>query len=343
MNTSWIRVSVAISVVGVAFAGALAQLDSSSAFADDSSQAGSRAAPLVAGPNRPANVPEGYLITPFGYFHPSCVQRLAKGESVLPDGRVQHADGTVAGKAAVCNYPRYTPKGILMSAAPGRTQPGNNSARANTSAEINGWIEQESIVADTPTKSYGAMLSIWVVPPQPRAKDGQILYIFPGFEDIDNTESILQPVLQWSAGQWAIASWNCCLNNVAGESPLVNVRPGDIIYGSISSTCRAGTVYCPTWNVFSLDITTGQSTILAATPSEGQQFNWAFAGALEPYYVVSCDDYPPNRHIAFGNLTLDQNLRPIVNPKWGGSVNTTQTPQCNYGIAAKPHEITLHY
>jgi hypothetical protein len=27
----------------------------------------------LAGPNRPAVVPEGYVITPFGYFHPSCV------------------------------------------------------------------------------------------------------------------------------------------------------------------------------------------------------------------------------------------------------------------------------
>jgi len=49
----------------------------------------------LAGPNRPAVAPQGYVITPFGYFHPSCVREVASGDTVLADGRVQHADGTV--------------------------------------------------------------------------------------------------------------------------------------------------------------------------------------------------------------------------------------------------------
>jgi len=40
----------------------------------------------VAGPNRPPQVPEGYVITPFGYFHPSCVLRAVEGETLLADG-----------------------------------------------------------------------------------------------------------------------------------------------------------------------------------------------------------------------------------------------------------------
>ena len=48
-----------------------------------------------AGPNRPAQVPEEYIVTPFGYFHPSCVVHLAKGEEVLEGGKVQKADGTI--------------------------------------------------------------------------------------------------------------------------------------------------------------------------------------------------------------------------------------------------------
>ena len=39
-----------------------------------------------AGPNRPAGVPDGYVITPFGYFHPSCVRQLTEGETLLADG-----------------------------------------------------------------------------------------------------------------------------------------------------------------------------------------------------------------------------------------------------------------
>ena len=38
---------------------------------------GLAAAQVPAGAKRPAAVPADYLITPFGYFHPSCFQRLA--------------------------------------------------------------------------------------------------------------------------------------------------------------------------------------------------------------------------------------------------------------------------
>ncbi len=338
MSILSIRVLVAVSVFGVAFAGALGQL------AGDSPQVSSRNVPPLAGPNRPANVPDGYVITPFGYFHPSCVQSLAKGERLLADGRIQHADGTAEEKVAVCNFPRYTPAGIPVNASTAQISPPQaNRPGGNASAAASGWIEQESITTGSATQSYGSLIAAWTVPPQPLANDGQTLFFFPGFEDINNTESILQPVLQWFDRQWAIASWNCCLNNITTESPVVNVSPGDEIYGSITSTCPPGTLSCPTWNVLSLDFSTGESTTLSDTPSQGQRFNWAFAGVLEPYSVITCDDYPPNRQTTFENETFDEYLHPIANPRWGGSANTTQTPQCNYGVKATAHAATLSY
>jgi len=38
-----------------------------------------------AGPNRPAAVPPDYVVTPFGYFHPSCAVQLAEGDRLEPD------------------------------------------------------------------------------------------------------------------------------------------------------------------------------------------------------------------------------------------------------------------
>jgi hypothetical protein len=67
----------------------------------------------LAGPHRPAAVPEGYVITPFGYFHPSCVREVAIGDMVLADGRVQHADGSVEAESPVCGYPHNTVWGEL--------------------------------------------------------------------------------------------------------------------------------------------------------------------------------------------------------------------------------------
>ena len=44
-------------------------------------------AQMPAGPKRPAAVPANYLITPFGYFHPSCVNHLAQRDRLLPEQR----------------------------------------------------------------------------------------------------------------------------------------------------------------------------------------------------------------------------------------------------------------
>lgn len=335
MDIPRMRGLVAFCLAGTAFAGALGQLASPSALAGDSQPAVPINLP-AARPNHAPKVPEGYVITPFGYFHPSCVQSLTRGERLTAEGRLQHADGTVEANVAVCNYQRYTPSG-----EPATASTGNGAA---TLPEASGWIENASITTGSATKSYGALIALWTVPPQPTNNDGQTLYFFPGFEDINAVQSILQPVLGWYGGHWTIASWNCCLNNIVTESPAVNVAAGDEIYGSITSACSPGTLSCATWNVLSLDMSTGESTTLASTPSDGQVFNWAFGGVMEPYYIVSCKDYPPNSQVTFNDVTVfDQNLRPVSNPKWSGTSNTTQTPQCHYGVKPKLDEITLDY
>lgn len=286
-----------------------------------------------AGSKRPPNVPQGYVITPFGYFHPSCVQRLITGERLLADGRVQHADGTVELNAAVCNYTRYSPAGLPVT------------AQAATLPQIDGWVENANLTTGSSTESYGALIATWIVPPDPKGEDDEVLFFFPGFEDInDYNTSILQPVLQWAPREWTIASWNCCINNITTSSPAVNVRSGDLIYGSITSTCPAGTVSCATWNVLSLDLFTGESTTLSNTPSEGQVFNWAFGGVLEAYNIVSCADFPPDRRILFDHVTVfDEYLHPIRDPKWTVTSAFTSEPACNYGVKADRHEIRLDY
>ena len=221
--------------------------------------------------------------------------------------------------------------------------PQKNNPQA-TAPLINGWEEAAYIVASSASKSYGAIIATWRVPPHPPTDDGQVLYFFPGFEDIANTESILQPVLQWYQGQWALGSWNCCLNGIIVHSPFVNVAPGHEIYGSITNNCAAGALYCPSWNVLSLDMSTGENTTLGDTPSDGQIFNWAFSGVMEVYGVVSCEDYPADPHLTFDNIVLfDQYLNPVFDPKWTGGFNPTMTPQCSYYVGTNKSTTVLWY
>jgi hypothetical protein len=284
-------------------------------------------------PVRPPQLPEDYVITPFGYFHQSCVRTLAKGERLLRDGRLQHADGSIEPVAPVCEYPRYPPAGSLGGPA------------AAVAPQINGWLENANTTTGSPTESYAALLATWRVPPDPSEQDGQVLFFFPGLEDADDYQtSILQPVLEWASGQWSIASWNCCLSGITVASTPVTVHSGDMIYGSITSTCPPGTLSCPTWNVLSLDLFTGESTTLWDTPSDGQVFNWAFGGVLEAYYVASCADFPPEHRLVFNHVTLfDEYWRPIRDPQWAEGVAPAPQPACGYGVQVERHDVRLDY
>ncbi len=216
------------------------------------------------------------------------------------------------------------------------------------SPTINGWVESASVT--TPT-SYGEIVATWTVPPAPTSNDGQIVYFFPGMQDIDNVVSIIQPVLGWNMdysniSTWSISSWNCCPSNGNNYySPFVAVNPGDVIQGTVQSDCGAGTESCSTWNITTADQTSSQSTTLSNSSSYSQTFNWAFGGVLEAYNVTQCSDYPPNGMVTFQNIALyDYNFNLISNPAWATTYwDPSGTPQCGYVGYVAPTQVTLDY
>src|SRR5271155_1022112 len=293
---------------------------------------------VPAGVHRPPGVPEEYVITPSGYFHPSCVRELSKGEILLSDGRfVQHADGSVENIPA-CSYSHYTAGGEMITGGTLESVPPTIS---------HSWIEYGDT---TTTTAYGDLTAIWPVPPTPTSNDGQTVFFFPGLEDYNDVVSIIQPVLGWNAfsnfsNEWSIASWNCCPGGNEYYSTPLAVNVGDTILGSINSTCSAGNESCSKWNVTTEDDTTGKSTILSGTSSEGQTFNWAFGGALEVYNIVQCNDYPPGGELTFSDIGLyNYNFVQITNPGWTYVDSASGlTPQCSYGGQTTSTSVTLDF
>jgi len=318
---------LAVLAVLIMFSASLSGQGTAPAFASDVA---------IAGPDRPPEVPEGYVITPFGYFHLSCVFRIEEGETLLADGRVQHADGTVETNVPVCSYPHYTPTGLLVTRNPVSETSGTNVPI------IDGWLEYVSATTST---SYGEITATWTVPPQPTIDNGQTLFFFPGLEDSNDVLSIVQPVLQWYApGPWAVASWNCCMQGIVWESHPVKVSPGDTILGTIVSTCKAGLDYCANWNVISEDETTGKKTTLRKTPAKEQVWDWGFGAVLEVYGVRQCSDFPANGSVVFTVQLYDQNRNVISNPGWSGTpAGVGTSPNCNYGLNVTATQETLEY
>jgi hypothetical protein len=290
----------------------------------------------TAGPKRPGTVPADYVITPFGYFHASCVTQLAEGDVVRQDeNSIQHADGSFD-TIHSCAYAHFTAAGEAIAPDAQTVEPPTIS---------HAWIEYSSVT--TSSSSYGELTANWIVPPAPSANNGQTVYLFPGMEDYKNVVTIIQPVLGWNAdfaSAWGIASWNCCKSGTVFESSPVSVKSGDVIFGTMKDTCAAGTLSCAKWNITTEDVTTGKSTTLANTSSQGQTFNWAFAGALEVYNIAACGDYPSNGSISFFNLALyNDSFVQIASPGWTVTNSSGGlTPQCSYG-GSQPDQVDLTY
>jgi hypothetical protein len=279
----------------------------------------------------PTGVPEGYVVTPFGYYHASCVQQLAEGDILKPDELViQHPDGNLDSVHA-CTYAHYTDTGEAVA------------ADAKEPKIKHAWIED--VFAKTST-SYGALYTEWKVPPAPKSHDGQTVYFFPGFEDDKDVVTILQPVLGWNSAfvdTWNIASWNCCVKGTVFESTPIVVNPGDTILGAVYDNCKAGTLECNSWTVITKDVTSGKQTNLNHTSNFKQTFNWAFVNVLEVYSVVRCSDLPPNdaltaRSIELFNDKFDQ----LNSPSWFLSVASV-TPKCGYGAHGNETTQTITY
>jgi hypothetical protein len=292
-----------------------------------------------AGARRPASVPADYVITPFGYFHPSCVHQLANGESVRKDANaIQHADGSLEGLQP-CAHAQFNAKGDLtaQNGVPVKTP-------VNQPSIGHAWIEYSGVTTST---SFGELVAEWTVPPNPSVNSGQTVYLFPGMEDYADVVSIIQPVLGWNsdyASAWGIASWNCCVSGHVFEATPHKVNPGDTIYGAMWDTCAAGTLSCPTWDILTEDLSTGVWSEMLNTSSYGQTFNWAFAGALEVYNIAVCGNYPPSSSTSFHNLYLyNDAFSLIASPNWSVSnVSGGLTPQCGYG-GNMQQQVTLTY
>lgn len=307
--------------------------------------AGLAAAQAPAGPMRPAAVPKDFVVTPFGYFHPSCVSRLAKGDVMLDnESTIQRANGRYE-NIQECGYPHYESDGTKVV---GDVQASGDGKSAPPYIG-HSWIDYASIHT---TNNYGQIYAEWDVPPSPTNNDGQILYFFNGLEAYTGDVTIIQPVLGWNsdyASSWGIASWNCCKKGTVQEATPAPVNPGDHLEGYVFNNCAAGTTKCTSWDVVIIDQQNGNFSELLKTSNFGQKFNWAFGAVLEVYYITQCGDYPGaeasgnSGGISFYNQqVLNDNFNTIT-PAWtvtnlGGGL----TPACNYG-GSLPKQVILNF
>ncbi len=271
------------------------------------------------GQNLPAGVPSGYVITPFGYIHSSCVQLIAgpvEPENIPP-----------------CDHPRFTSDGKEIP---------RGAPNAAAEEPVN-WLVSGSV--SNPSSAYGKITATWLVPSNPVSNDDQVLYFFPGFADINQYENLLQPVLAWNyppyTNAWSITSWNYLHGNALHHTPAP-VSAGDAIAGTVKSTCGDGMISCPEWDVLTVDANTSGFSLEHNTPVNSQAMNWAVGGVMEAYRVKKCSDYPPEGSITFSVELYDDNFVRVPSPQWA-ITNHNGQPQCSYGGQTATTQVTLKW
>jgi len=273
-----------------------------------------------------------------GYFHPSCVQQVAKDDILRPDElAIYHADGS-SDPMPACAYPHYAVDGTLMSKELASVNSG--SGKSGEPPYIgHSWMVDVDV---TTSSSFAAITSEFKVPKAPSSNDGQIIYLFNGFQELPEVkqETILQPVLGWNtpyykkAKEWSITSWNCCTSGTLYVSPGEGVNTGDTIYGEVVNQCSAGTLECGKWTIYTEDKTNGAWTKLYNESNFGQIFNWAFASVLEVYYVSRCSDYPQGGGLESTDVSLyNDKFQKYSKVGWGLQLpdGSHPSPNCNYG------------
>ena len=248
---------------------------------------------------KPASVPNDFIVTPHGYFHPSCVTELNESESVGDDGVIRHLNGT-SRAAPRCAHSHFDAKGGEVTAAGIRVMANSPTGFGGSVPAADGWVTAASAVT-TPLNYLAASFN---VPQNPANVANQILYYFPGIEPAATGDTIVQPVLGWntigSGPSWTMSSWNCCKYGGVFHSALVPVNPGDILAGAMTGSACVGNI-CSNWSITTRDTASGLSTTLASV-SGNQSMNWAFGGVLEAYGVTTCRDYSTTAAVTFNKI-----------------------------------------
>ena len=300
-------------------------------------------------PHVPANVPRDYVVTPNGFFHPSCVHRIDADETLHANGAVVRTDGSVR-RVRSCAYPHYAADGTRLArdAVPPLPFAGGTPADPQL---INGWVAYASYVVPR-ANAANFIAANMSVPEAPTTDSGQVVYFFPGLEDIENVQTIVQPVLGWNAfndSDWTIASWNCCLGGETWHSTPVAVDAGITLEGRVSSSnCTAN--ICEDWSILTRDPVNDHDTTLN-TSGYGQAFDWVFGAVLEAYGISQCGELPVSgveefTHILVGALGPPSNGRIGVRQTWEPTI-VANSPNCSYSVTPHPDpdspQITINY
>jgi len=270
-----------------------------------------------------------YKPTPAGWVLAECDHEVPSGAHIKKASsgglHVTNPDGTY----------RYIPpcdtrNGTLPVLTRSRNYPGVNVKAPQI---YDGWTAY--VEYDIPDPGFDVFTGKMNVPDTP-ASVPQILYIFPGLQNIDwipvvdadptGPFDIIQPVIQYPADSgtgWSVKSWYVTLDTGTIHSKELKLSVGDVVFGNMTRTGSTS------WYIGSTQVSTGQTVEISVDHPRLATQDWAY-NTIECYGCSGCSTYPKNPEL-FTELALSQAGKPIqatwkVNPKPSHHEQCKETP-----------------
>jgi len=250
------------------------------------------------------------VLTPGGYRPRSMVYKI-KPEHHLADkdhrlymvdsvtGQEVQELGPTAGQAPF--FKPHLPRELSLLQPPSVQQ---------SPGQRDGWVAY-AIWTNTKIPAINQFTAQWTVPDEPKTKGNQTIFLFIGMQ---NSQFILQPVLQWGVSAagggdfWSICNWYTD-GTVAStvHTDLVPVKPGQVLNANIALLNQQDRSF-----TYAASFENGPGLTL----EKEDVIELLYANVvLESYGVADPDEYPPNGSADIQNVSLFINgLR--TNPAW---------------------------
>ncbi len=282
-------------------------------------------------------VPPGYVATPVGLLHSSCVHALAATDRLDRTGNVVHRDGSVTPTPPCL----YQPISSIVSGPDGIVSPRQITGQG-VSPQLDGWLEFSVALANT-GRTFHSLAAAWTVPQYPVQgydNPNKVYFTFPG---LANGYYIIQPVLfygntgEMGGAFWSIASWMChTAADHCWHSPPFAVNVGDQIQGSVAGDCAGG--YC-SWTITTHDETRQRTTTFYGWDSD--DYTWSTSGAVEVYALTTCGNFPANG-VFYTDVDIADDLGQGV-LSWGRQLPTNPDPSCAFNVTTTGSTANLYH
>jgi len=236
------------------------------------------------------SVPEKlYRATPVGHILSHCVHQVPEGTHI----------STTDDGATTVRFPNGTSRQIPACDTLNGTLP-LRVRDIPLPADYDGWLQYTAVNTSKLglTGGFDGFSNVMSVPQVPKRRP-QILYLFPGLQNMDwipNVDpeptapfDILQPVLQFPGGffsnSWVLKSWYVTVNSGAIESDGISIDSGDDVVCNMTRTGPQD------WVVVGTRRSDGKATTQKASNSRLKLQPWAY-NTVECYGCDGCDTYP---------------------------------------------------